>query len=370
MKTPSPDASPVGSLLARREVLALFATSAGAAVLAAALPDRVSGAATVNRSPTTGASDVSAAARAATPSCVVRPAQTEGPYFVDERLERADIRADPSDGSITPGAPLTLTFAVARIDGSTCEAFPGVLVDVWHCNAAGVYSDAQDPGFDTRGQKFLRGYRITDAGGTASFVTIYPGWYQGRTVHIHFKLRTDPALATGLEFTSQLYFDDALTDVVHAQPPYAAKGERTLRNDGDGIYRDGGAQLLLAASSDGAGGYVATLEIGVEAAGSCATVAACLAALRSALPTAAGATDRREKRTALRLQNRIARVAVALDRAAAGSGRKQSRRYTKARSGLQALLLASQTAAGRGTLGVALTPIEDGVAALLAQFPS
>src|SRR4030095_9006424 len=95
--------------------------------------------------------------------------------------------------------------------------------------------------------------------------------YQAPTVHIHFKIRTDPDSTSGLEFTSQLFFDDALTDVVFAQQPYAAKGERTLRNDGDGIYQQGGSQLVLSVRDDGAGGYVATFTVAVDASGTTTT---------------------------------------------------------------------------------------------------
>ena len=149
------------------------------------------------------------------------------------------------DGTVSAGLPLQLAFSVARVNGSACTAFAGALVDVWHCDALGVYSDVSDPGFQTKGKKFLRGYQVTDAKGLASFTTIYPGWYQGRTVHIHFKIRSDAGAASGLEFTSQLFFDDAVTDQVHATAPYAQKGQRTLRNDGDGIFGNGGSQLLL-----------------------------------------------------------------------------------------------------------------------------
>ena len=97
----------------------------------------------------------------------------------------------------------------------------------------------------------------------ASFTTIYPGWYSGRAVHIHFKIRTDAAAPSGLEFTSQLFFDEAVTDAVHARNPYAAKGTRDTPNAQDGIYRDGGDQLLVAPTADG-DGYAATFEIGVQ----------------------------------------------------------------------------------------------------------
>jgi len=203
---------------------------------------------------------------AAAASCIARPEQTEGPYFVDERLNRADIRTDPSDGSVRPGTKLALTFAVSRLGGAACVPLRGAIVDLWHCDAAGAYSDVRDPGFDTSGKKFLRGYQVTDADGGARFVTIWPGWYRGRTVHAHFKIRLDPTAKRGFDFTSQLYFDDALTDVVHAQEPYAGKGQRRLRNSGDGIFRRGGAQLLLAPTADGSGSYAATFEIALELA--------------------------------------------------------------------------------------------------------
>lgn len=375
MTTDHDDDARIGRVLARREVLALFGTTAGAAMLAAWAPGRPG-----RRTPF-----ALAEAAAAEPSCIVRPELTEGPYFVDERLNRSDIRSDPTTGAVRPGVALALTFVVSRIDGSSCVPFEGALVDVWHCDATGIYSDVQDAGFDTRGQQFLRGYQATAADGTASFLTIYPGWYQGRTVHLHFKIRTDPDSTAGFEFTSQLFFDDAVTDVVHAQQPYAAKGQRTLRNAGDGIYQDGRDQLLLSPAADGAGGYVATFEIGVDASGSttstttpasgtttttvaasgCATTAACLAELQGALPDPAAAASRRAKRTAQDLRRRATKLASALDRAAAASGGRQQRLLARAETRLEGLLAASQRAATKGTLGVSLAPIQSAIEALL-----
>jgi protocatechuate 3,4-dioxygenase beta subunit len=202
---------------------------------------------------------------AMTPPCVVRPQQTEGPYFADEKLNRSDIRPDPSDGSVKEGVPLRLVFHVSQIAGSSCTPLSGAVVDGWQCDALGVYSDFRDINgmFDTRGKKFLRGYQMTDASGTAQFITIYPGWYPGRAVHIHFKIRTDSASRRGSEFTSQLYFDESTTDQVHAQPPYASKGSRTKKNEDDGIFRRGGNQLILPVTKD-AQGYVGTFDIGLQ----------------------------------------------------------------------------------------------------------
>ncbi len=197
------------------------------------------------------------------PRCRVSPEQTEGPYFVDERLHRSDIRSDPTSGQITPGTTFTLTFRVFRVRAGECQPLSDAQVDIWHCDAAGVYSDVRDPGFSTVGKKFLRGYQITDAQGEARFLTIYPGWYPIRTVHIHFKVRTAPTARRSLEFTSQVYFPDDVTDHVHIGHPYAAMGPRRVRNHQDFIFRHGGDQLILdpVATKDG---YAATFPIALE----------------------------------------------------------------------------------------------------------
>jgi protocatechuate 3,4-dioxygenase beta subunit len=193
----------------------------------------------------------------------VKPALTEGPYFVDEQLYRSDIRFEPSDGSIKDGALLRLIFNVSDVSANTCAPLKGAQVDVWHCDAAGTYSGVSDPGFDTSGEKWLRGYQVTDDMGVAEFTTIYPGWYSGRTVHIHFKIRTDPDSDTGYEFTSQLFFDEELTDEVHAQEPYASKGYRDTLNADDNIFQGSEGLLTLEVVED-EDGYIATFGIGLD----------------------------------------------------------------------------------------------------------
>ena len=237
--------TPAGRLLSRREVVTYLGITGMAWLMASSLNSR------------------RAVAGIPGPSCVIRPEQTEGPYFVDERLNRSDIRSDPTDGRVRPGTPLALTLRISRLNAGDCQPLQGAQVDIWHCDALGVYSDVQDPGFNTIGQKFLRGYQVTDALGEARFVTIYPGWYPGRTVHIHFKIRTATVAQRHFAFTSQLYFDDALTDRVHAAPPYVANGLRTARNQHDGIFRRGGDQLMLAPMV-AAEGYAAAFAIGLQ----------------------------------------------------------------------------------------------------------
>jgi protocatechuate 3,4-dioxygenase beta subunit len=260
------DDAPVGRILSRREVLALLGGS-GALLLAACAPGGVAASPTARATATGGASATAATAgtsappAVAVPSCIVRPGLTEGPYFVDEKLNRADIRSDPSDGTSRPGAPLTLTMNVARIAGSACTALSGAVVDLWHCDALGVYSDASDAGFNTRGKKFLRGYQTTDASGRVQFTTIYPGWYGGRAVHIHFKIR--PSTTPQTEFTSQLFFDDALSAQVFAQAPYSQKGTQSwLRNTADSIFNQSGGKLTLQVTKSG-DVYAAAFDIGL-----------------------------------------------------------------------------------------------------------
>ena len=205
MKTPS--------FLSRREVLALFG------------PD----------SRLLGAQD-----------CIAQPEQTEGPYFVDKQLERSDIRLDPATGKMSAGVPLALQFNFSRVTAAgACSVLPGAQVDIWHCDALGLYSDAKDRDSDTTGRQFLRGYQTTDRSGIVRFNTIYPGWYRGRAVHIHFKVRVPGENGVTDEFTSQLYFPDDFTDRVHAREPYAAKKGQRLLNSRDMIFREGGTQLVL-----------------------------------------------------------------------------------------------------------------------------
>jgi protocatechuate 3,4-dioxygenase beta subunit len=175
----------------------------------------------------------------------VRPAQTEGPYFVDRMLERSDLRVDPTDGSVSPGTPLVLTMSVLRKSADACSPLVGAQVDLWHCDHRGIYSGVRDPSFDTTGRRYLRGYQLTDAAGEARFTTIYPGWYSGRAVHIHFKVRTRARVGKSHEFTSQLYFDDALNARVHVSDHYADRGPGRMRNADDRIFRNGGEELIL-----------------------------------------------------------------------------------------------------------------------------
>ena len=259
------DDRPIGRILSRREVLALIGASGTAAFLAACTPG--GGTASASAGPSAGASSsassagtamASAAVASALPSCVVVPELTEGPYYVDVELERPDIRTNTSDGVAVEGAPLTIEWIVSQADGSACMPMEGVIVDVWHCDALGVYSGVQG-----NSGNFLRGFQRTDANGKATFQTIYPGWYQGRAVHIHFKVRTDPDGSAGFEFTSQLFFDDDLSRTVYSSGVYAQKGAQDMPNAQDGIYNQSGGATLLAVTQEG-DGYAASFPLAVQ----------------------------------------------------------------------------------------------------------
>jgi protocatechuate 3,4-dioxygenase beta subunit len=177
-------------------------------------------------------------------ACALTPEQTEGPFYAPRALNRSDI----TEGH--PGAPLALTI---KVENRACAPLPGAVVDIWHCDAAGVYSSSTlAPG--TTNTTFCRGVQAADDTGTAGFQTIYPGWYAGRAIHIHVKVHVPAQAADRVVHTGQLYFDDALNDQVMAKAPYNRAGVAgRIRNNSDGIYRNGGAATLVAVTPDGDG---------------------------------------------------------------------------------------------------------------------
>jgi protocatechuate 3,4-dioxygenase beta subunit len=225
------DDRPNRRLLSRRHALSLLGAGT-----AATLAHRVHGM----------SSDPRPSMAAAAPDCIALPVQTEGPYFVDRALERSDIWRDPATGRVSPGAPLALRFELSEFSpAANCLVLSGAQVDIWHCDAMGVYSGVEDRRGSTVGSMVLRGYQVSDANGVVRFTTIYPGWYPGRAVHIHFKVRVPAEDGRTDEFTSQLYFSDEVTDRVHAREPYSAHRGQRLLNPRDMIFREGGSQLVL-----------------------------------------------------------------------------------------------------------------------------
>lgn len=176
------------------------------------------------------------------------PQQIEGPYFVEGMPSRSDIRSDPSDGLVQQGIPLHLVIHVYTIDNNgSCSPLKGARVDIWHANSQGIYSAVSDQG--TTAKKFLRGYQATDNNGTVRFTTIYPGWYQGRAIHIHDKVRILNGSEKTLEWTSQLYFDNSINEQVHKQPPYSKHGLPDTTNEQDFIYAGASTDHLIQSNS-------------------------------------------------------------------------------------------------------------------------
>ena len=182
-------------------------------------------------------------------SCVLTPEQTEGPYYVPG----APVRRDVTEGK--PGVALTLRLSVISV--TSCKPIKGASVEVWHCDAGGVYSGVAQQ--STQSEDFLRGVQRTDAKGLAVFRTIYPGWYQGRTVHVHTKVHA----GGNVVHTGQLYFADATTDAVYTRAPYSSRPSRDPRNAGDSIYRNGGKRSTLTLAKAGTG-YTGTIAMGVH----------------------------------------------------------------------------------------------------------
>ena len=138
--------------------------------------------------------------------------------------------------------------------GDDCAPVENAIVDIWHCDAGGVYS-----GFGSgEGERFLRGAQATNEDGIAKFTTIYPGFYQGRAVHIHAKVHLDNKTV----LTSQLFFDEDVNSAVYSKDPYSRRTGRDVFNDGDSIFDE----RLLTSTKKGSGGYLAVMTFDVQSA--------------------------------------------------------------------------------------------------------
>lgn len=274
--TGAPTAKPAGAASTPGSAASPVASPAASPVASPAVPKP---AAAASPSPSAVASPVAAA------GCVLSPEQTEGPYYIATDLIRSDI----TEGR--PGLPLQLNLAVQR--AASCQPVSGATVEIWHCDALGEYSgfavtqpqaQGEPPGSSSGGARakpdggpppgggpggqqqpgnelrFLRGGQVSGADGRVTFQTIYPGWYRGRTVHIHVKVH-----AGGQEVhTGQLYFDDATSDAMYArEQPYTQHSGRDTTNATDGIFRGGGQQSLLNLTQTG-NGYTGTQTLVVQ----------------------------------------------------------------------------------------------------------
>jgi protocatechuate 3,4-dioxygenase beta subunit len=227
--------------ISRREAIAGFVAAgagAGLYVLLRGGPDEAD-----------SATQVTSATAARSPSCVLAPEQTEGPYYIDDHLIRSNI----TEGK--PGVPLELRLQV--LNASSCKPIRGATVEVWHCDASGNYS-----GFSTPSQRtYLRGGQRSNSLGNVKFKTIYPGWYQGRTTHIHVKVHVGGRVV----HTGQLYFLDSMTAAVYrSRSPYKSRGQKDTPNARDMIYANGGKQSTVRLTRHGPG-FIGRLALGVRA---------------------------------------------------------------------------------------------------------
>jgi protocatechuate 3,4-dioxygenase beta subunit len=225
--------SPDPARFDRRESLVAAGGLALAALGAGALP----------------ASAASTASGASAVSCVLAPEMTQGPFYIADEKVRRNIREGEA------GVALALRLGV--VDAASCKPIKGAAVDIWHADAGGNYSGFGSNGTSSR--TFLRGIQKTDANGIARFDTVYPGWYQGRTVHIHVLVH----VGGNVLHTGQLFFADGLTDTVFARKPYSGRGQRDRRNSDDSIYANGGSRSLLRMKRQGTG-FLGTITMGVH----------------------------------------------------------------------------------------------------------
>jgi protocatechuate 3,4-dioxygenase beta subunit len=237
----------------RREMVALSAGALVSVALYACGADEDEAARSVAKGP------------ASMPNCVLTPEQLEGPFYIDLAQVRQDIVED------RPGVPLALALTV--VDSDTCEPIRDAAVDVWHCDAGGVYSG--EPSEGSEGETFLRGVQLTNGNGLAEFATVYPGQYPGRTTHIHVKVhiggrRSDGAYSGGhVSHTGQLFTSDRRDAEVFALAPYNRNTAETIPRNADGIFREqGGSSSVLALARAGNSlardGLTARATLGVD----------------------------------------------------------------------------------------------------------
>jgi protocatechuate 3,4-dioxygenase beta subunit len=203
-------------------------------------------------------------------TCIrLNPEQEEGPFYVD----LGKVRSNVTEGQ--EGVPLTLRIRV--IDHTKCEPLANAAVDIWQCNASGIYSDEESE--DTLGQTYLRGIQFTDADGWAELKSIHPGHYEGRATHVHVRVhiggkRTKKTFKGGhLCHTGQMFFPEAINDVVYAVSPYSSETATRVPNASDRVYTaQGGKYSLAKVKGSIASGLEATVTMGVDPSASPAAV--------------------------------------------------------------------------------------------------
>ena len=236
--------------LDRREVIR-FIGAAGAAAVAAACGSESA------TSPSTVASTVTTAAGTGAPggtsssndACAVAPNETAGPYPSRSDIFRSDIRENRQ------GVSLALTIRVINVSNG-CAPLANANVEIWQCDAAGNYSEYGSQ----VSQTYLRGIQTTDANGQVNFMTVYPGWYQGRATHIHIEVTVN---GRSVKIT-QIAFPETINSAVYATGVYASRGSNPTSNLQDGIFADSLSSELVTPSGNPTAGYSASYQVGVS----------------------------------------------------------------------------------------------------------
>lgn len=195
-------------------------------------------------------------------SCTLIPTETAGPFPLDLTANTAFFRQDIRESK----AGVQLNLKLKIIGDQNCEPMQNVRVNVWHCDKDGVYSGyntAQNPG--STSSTYMRGYQMTDSNGEVEFITIFPGWYNGRICHIHFQVYINSTYAA----ISQLTFDVTTKNAIYTNnSSIYTNGTDPMTLANDNIFSDGYSyQMASLTPNSTTGGYDAELEVTVEGTG-------------------------------------------------------------------------------------------------------
>jgi protocatechuate 3,4-dioxygenase beta subunit len=234
--------------LDRREAIRIIGAAGAAAVAAACGGDTPSSPSAVASTVTTAAGTGTTGTTLSNDACAVSPNETAGPYPSKSDIFRSDIRENRQ------GVGLALTIRVINVS-SGCAPLANANVEIWQCDAAGNYSEY---GTQTS-QTYLRGIQTTDANGQVNFMTIYPGWYQGRATHIHIEVTMNGRSVK----VTQIAFPETINNAVYATGVYVSRGSNPTANLQDGIFADSLSSELVTPSGNPTAGYSASYQVGV-----------------------------------------------------------------------------------------------------------
>ena len=261
----------VGTLVSRRGALGVLGTGSVAAVLAACS----SGSATSSGAASDGGSASDGGGSSSASELTEMPGETAGPYPGDgsngadvletSGVERSDIRSSIDSDTVAEGVPLDVTMNIIDMAGGDVP-MEGAAVYLWQCDAAGRYSMYTE---GVEEETFLRGVQITDAQGTVTFTTIFPGCYTGRRPHLHFEVFPDAESivdAGNAILTSQIAMPQAESDDVYERSEYEGSAENLsqLTLETDNIFSDGYDQQLASLSGDIDNGYAFSIDVPID----------------------------------------------------------------------------------------------------------